>query len=171
MNMLGMALSGCSVLPRGGCLEHPPSQPFRGGSTSVQAISWVIESSKHKSNAFVVLLMIANHAHSDGTLAWPSVRTLARESRISEREVRYTLRQLERSGELVTIERKGQSNMYSLPLVTPAKFAPLPLQDVCRPPLHTRAPEPSFNRTKERECPACHISFPPIAFRRHNCKP
>ena len=126
---------------------------LREEDISVQAISWVIERSKHKSNAFVVLLMIANHAKSDGTGAWPSVRSLARESRISPREVQYTLRQLESSGELETKVGNGPRgcNLYSIPgVLRYAKFAPPPTQDTCAPPTHILAPEPSFNSPKPK---------------------
>jgi len=161
-----------STALRGSVLALPAlNSRARRVHISVQAISWVIEHSKQKSNAFVVLLMIANHAHSDGTNAWPSVRTLAREARISPREVQYTLRELERSGELVTRKRSGCSSIFSLPGVkTYAKFAQVGAQDVCAPPTHRLAPEPSFNRYKEKECPNCGLFFPPIAFRRHECK-
>ena len=81
-------------------------------------MSWVIEHSQHKGSAFVVLLMIANHAHADGTGAWPNLETLARESRITTRQVSTILGILERSRELVVQRGKGPrgSNLYSLPM-------------------------------------------------------
>lgn len=136
-------------------------------------MSWVIEHSKHKGNAFVVLLMIANHAKSDGTGAWPSVSTLAKEARISSRSVQYVTRRLERSGELETKVAcgPGGSNLYSLPAYAklapppPAVIAP-PTQDDCAPPTQMSAlplrkafaPEPSLkqpsiNRPKAFVCP------------------
>ena len=86
---------------------------------SVQAISWVIEYSRHKSGDLVVLLMIANHARSDGTGAWPSTETLARESRMQRRQVQRCIRRLEDSGELFTQRAAGPggANLYSLPLI------------------------------------------------------
>ena len=71
----------------------------------------------------MVLLMTANHAKADGTGAWPSVRTLAREARISERQARNCLRRLERSGELKTDEGAGPggTNLYSLSLMAVEK--------------------------------------------------
>jgi hypothetical protein len=71
---------------------------------SVQAMTWVIENSKHKGSAFVVLLMIANHAHADGTGSYAAVDTLAKEARITPRQVFNLLLGLERSKEL-SIER------------------------------------------------------------------
>ena len=86
---------------------------------SVQAMSWVIEKSKHKSGELVVLLMIANHARSDGRGSWPSVATLAAESRMTRRQVQRCVRRLEKSGELATAKNAGPggANLYSLPLM------------------------------------------------------
>ena len=89
---------------------------------SVQAISWVIDNSQHKGNTFVVLLMIANHARSDGTGAWPSVHTLARESRLSRRTVQRCVNRLSRPWKGIKIPElsvrigKGPygSNLYEI---------------------------------------------------------
>ena len=101
---------------------------------SVQAMSWVIERSVQKGSNLLVLLMIANHADTTGRNSFPAVTTLAAESRLSERAVRYILAKLESSPELV-IERDAGlrgTHLYSLPGVTrdgfnlrglPAKFA------------------------------------------------
>jgi hypothetical protein len=85
---------------------------------SVQAISWVIDHSQHKGSRLVVLLMIANHAHGDGTGSFPSLETLARESRITTRQVTTILGILERSREVIIEQGKGphKSNLYTLPL-------------------------------------------------------
>lgn len=84
---------------------------------SVQAMSWVIEKSLQKGSNLLVLLMIANHAHTDGAGAFPSIATLARESRLSERGVHYILAKLERSSELVIERDAGPrgTHLYSLP--------------------------------------------------------
>ncbi len=85
---------------------------------SVQASSWVIEHSKHKGSSLLVLLMIANHAHADGTNAFPSLQTLARECRMSLRQISRIVDALEKSGEL-RVERSGGrlSHRYALPLM------------------------------------------------------
>jgi hypothetical protein len=90
-------------------------------------MAWVIEKSTLSGGPLVVLLMIANHAKTDGTGAWPSVATLAKESRMSERNVRYCIREAEFRGELLTHMKGGPygSNLYSLPLMGGAKIAPL----------------------------------------------
>lgn len=68
---------------------------------SWQATTHVVDHSKHKGSALLLLIMVANHAHSDGTGAYPSIATLATETRMSERQVRRNLRVLEESGELM----------------------------------------------------------------------
>ena len=89
---------------------------------SHQASSWVAECSQHGGSELLVFLIIANHCHSDGTGAWPSFQTIASESRMSVRGVRYIIEKLEKSGELVvkrTKWRNGQDwegrNEYSIP--------------------------------------------------------
>lgn len=83
----------------------------------MQAISWVIKNSKSIRGCRLVLLLIANYAKDNGTGAWPSLRTLAKQTRLSERQVRYCLRRLEKSGELHTQREKGPygTNLYSFP--------------------------------------------------------
>ena len=138
-------------------------------SLSFQAISWVIEHSKHGLGDLVVLLMIASHAHSDGTGAFPSTKTLARESRLTKRQVYRCLLRLEKSGELQIQRRTRRTSLYSLPGV---KLSLGRCQDVTRV-VTPMSPEPSFNRpfNKDKECPTCGLSFPPIAYKRHFCDP
>jgi len=84
---------------------------------SVQAMTWVIENSKNKGSAFVILLMIANHAHSDGTGSYAGIETLAREARITERQAFNLIPELEHSGELKVERGAGPRgcHLYSLP--------------------------------------------------------
>jgi hypothetical protein len=84
---------------------------------SVQAWSWVIEKSSQKGSNLLVLLMIANHADTTGRNAYPAVTTLAGESRLSERGVRYIIAKLESSSELVIERDSGPfgTHRYSLP--------------------------------------------------------
>lgn len=79
-------------------------------------MSWVIENSRAKSGDFVVLLMIANYAHKDGTGAWPSISTLAKDSRLKDRETQYCVKRLERMGELLVERGAGPNgtNRYTL---------------------------------------------------------
>lgn len=100
-----------------GSHHSPDSYPWWRDFVSVQAISWVIEHSKQKANPFVVLLMIANHARSDGSGAWPSVHTLAKECRLGDRTVQRAIRALAETGELRVRIGKGPygANLYDLP--------------------------------------------------------
>lgn len=83
---------------------------------SVQAMTYVIESSKQKGSALLLLIMIANYARKDGTGAWPSTQTLADDCRMSKRSVVRLLQEIEASGEL-TIERNAgpyRANLYTI---------------------------------------------------------
>lgn len=116
---------------------------------SVQAISWVLDHSESRLGARCVLLSIANHAGPFGTGSWPSVKTIAKEARLSEREVQYAKAELKRIGELgeqIGAGPKGV-NLYSLPKMG-AKFAPgaQRIAEGCTEwpkVVHTGSPEPS----------------------------
>jgi hypothetical protein len=58
----------------------------------------------------LVLLVLADHAHGDGRCSWPSVKTIAHEARMSERGVRYALRELEAAGRII---REGYSRFQT----------------------------------------------------------
>lgn len=81
---------------------------------SVNAMAQVWTSSKHKGSDLLVLLAIADHAKDDGTGAWPSIDGLARKTRLSERNVHYSIKRLEASGELVVEKNAGPkgTNLY-----------------------------------------------------------
>jgi hypothetical protein len=61
----------------------------------------VWDHSTHEQGTLLVLLALADHAHDDGTGARPSNATIQKKSRLKERQVRYALRALEASGEIV----------------------------------------------------------------------
>ncbi len=72
---------------------------------SVHVMSWVLKHSPEDvGGRRLVLLVLADKADDDGTKAYPSVETIAREARMSERGVRYALRALEESG---AVQRLG----------------------------------------------------------------
>lgn len=85
---------------------------------SIKVQSYVWENSKADGSALLLLLAIADHAHDDGTGAWPSVAALARKCRQGERNTRYLLRKLEEMGELRTDIGGGPHgcNSFSIPL-------------------------------------------------------
>jgi hypothetical protein len=87
---------------------------------SFQAQTWVIDNSKHKGSALLVLLMIANHAHADGTNAFPSLATLAKECRMSDRQITRIIQTLEASGEVNIARSAGRSShRYSVVMSKP----------------------------------------------------
>lgn len=85
---------------------------------SAQCTGRVWRYSKHKGSDLLVLLAIADHAKDDGTGAWPSVASIAQKTRLSERNVRYSLKKLEASGELVVERNAGPkgANLYQITL-------------------------------------------------------
>jgi hypothetical protein len=77
---------------------------------SIRVLSWVFESSTvtHRGD-LLVLLVLADHAHDDGTHAFPSVEKIARKSRLSRRGAQLALRRLERLG---AIEPTGSAGPH-----------------------------------------------------------
>ena len=48
-----------------------------------------------KGTELLVLIVLATHAHEDGTSAFPAVETIAAKARVTRRTVQYALRRLE----------------------------------------------------------------------------
>jgi Helix-turn-helix domain len=69
---------------------------------SLAVMSWVLDESEARLGARLVLLALADYAHDDGSKAFPSVETLARKSKLSERGTRDALRKLEADGMVVS---------------------------------------------------------------------
>jgi hypothetical protein len=68
---------------------------------SIKAMTAVWEHSTQKEGSLLILLALADFAHDDGSGAFPSVATLAKKARMSERNTQYCLRRLEQAGEIV----------------------------------------------------------------------
>lgn len=86
-------------------------------------MAWVwSHSAVDSSGQRLVLLFMADCAHDDGTNAFPSVMTIARACRMTERNARYCLRELEKAGHL---KRTGvhPSGTYIYSVVMGAIFA------------------------------------------------
>lgn len=81
---------------------------------SIQIMTLVWKKSRNKRTAMLLLLAIADHAHDDGKGAYPSVETLARKTRQTERNVQLLLNTLESSHELTILEGAGPHgcNLY-----------------------------------------------------------
>lgn len=94
---------------------------------SIKVQSYVWENSRMKGSALLLLLAIADHSHDDGTGAWPSVESLSKKCRQSERNTQRLLRVLEKTGEIVTKIGAGPNgcNAYQIPLKTGDKMSPV----------------------------------------------
>jgi len=90
---------------------------------SIKVMNWVWSSSAQKGSALLMLLAIADHAHDDGTAAYPSIQTLAAKTRLTPRRVQGILNQLKEAGELIIERRTGpnQVNVYTIPMVPRAE--------------------------------------------------
>lgn len=84
---------------------------------SVQAMSWVIEHSPHKGGELLCLMMIANYAHADGTGAYPSASRLAKDCRMSARQIVRMVHRLEESGALKIDHGAGPRGVNVLTVV------------------------------------------------------
>jgi hypothetical protein len=87
---------------------------------SWQATSWVIENSKHKGSCLLVMMIIANCANESGQDCWPGIARLAKDTRMSQRQLIRIIERLETSGELAVKHSSGRfPNHYGFPLMNP----------------------------------------------------
>lgn len=131
---------------------------------SIHPLSWVLKNSESTGGCRLVLIVLADHAHDDGSNAYPSVATMAREARMSERAVQYALRKLEEAGEIVkTGVHPAGMTMYALTLqatlgaqiLHPADSAPgAPSGSAGVQPV---APEPSVEPSKDPPPPTSRM--------------
>lgn len=84
---------------------------------SIKVMTQIWEESLEKGSALLLLLAIADHAHDDGTGAYPSIQKLAEKSRMTTRNVQLLLRRLEADGELAIFPNEGPHgvNLYEIP--------------------------------------------------------
>jgi hypothetical protein len=137
---------------------------LEGAAVSVTALSWVFRHAAITNKAdLLVALVIADHAHDDGGGAYPSVPTIARLARMSERGVHYSLKRLVHDKVLTVEDRQpGRRTVYRV-VMTPAAVAGVHAvqgargaSDPCTPrqkPLqavHPNRKEPSKNRQRAR---------------------
>lgn len=100
---------------------------------SWQATSWVIAHSEHKGSALLTLLCIANCANENGSDCWPTFDRLAKDTRMSKRQLMRVIEKLEESGELGVKRSEGRyPNHYSFPLMNSDKMSPLPRRTVTK---------------------------------------
>lgn len=86
---------------------------------SVKVSSWVWEHSGAAGNSLLVLLALADNARDDG-LCWPSLRTVAMKTRLSEDAVRRRIQRLADDGLVVVTPRPGTSNLIRIAMETPS---------------------------------------------------
>ncbi len=81
---------------------------------SIQVMAEVWKYSKNGGSALLVELAIADHVNGAG-LCWPSIKHLAKKTKLSTRQVIRVIKKLEQSGELMVIKDRHY-NQYRLRL-------------------------------------------------------
>lgn len=72
---------------------------------SFKVVSWAMEHSQSTLASRLVMFVLAEHAHDDGTMAFPCVEEIARKAKIGESTARSCLRRLEEIGEVQPMGR------------------------------------------------------------------
>jgi len=82
---------------------------------SIEIMTRVWANSKQKGSALLLMVSIADYANERG-VAYPSIETLARKVRMSERNVQLLLRKLEEAGEIAIKPNAGPAgcNLYRI---------------------------------------------------------
>jgi hypothetical protein len=81
---------------------------------SIQKMAEVWKFSRNGGSLLLVEIAIADHINGAG-LAWPSVKHLAKKTKLSERQIHRLIKQLEKSGELIVL-RDRYYNRYQINL-------------------------------------------------------
>lgn len=99
---------------------------------SIKMMTAVFDRYPNGGGEMLLALSLADHAHDDGTHIFPSVQTLAKKTRQSERSVQYQLRNMEQSGWLVLVSfefgGRGKCREYRInpDWIKGAEIAPFP---------------------------------------------
>lgn len=80
---------------------------------SIRVMSNVWERSKQSGSSLLLLLALADWCDDRG-LCWPSYDKLAEKVRMSDRQTKRLVKQLETQGELIVKRRKNRSNLFIL---------------------------------------------------------
>lgn len=78
---------------------------------SIKIMNLVWESAPYSENSLITLLALADWSNDKGE-SWPSVETLSKKSRQSERNCRYVLRKIENDGYIKIKPRRNDSSLY-----------------------------------------------------------
>lgn len=83
---------------------------------SIQATAWVLEHSRSRLAARLVLIAISHRVSNETGEAWPSVETIAKEACVSKRSAQLAFQKLRELGELEVIEADSRygTNTYRL---------------------------------------------------------
>jgi hypothetical protein len=126
---------------------------------SIKIMSAVWELQDITASETLLLIALADHANDDG-FCWPSVGTIQRRTKLSDRGVQKLLNSLRKKGYVTWTSRNGHSNTYQLPIPlihTPELRSPLklytPPNGVHPPPnpVHPRPPNPVHPESKAVE--------------------
>jgi hypothetical protein len=91
---------------------------------SLDAIVWVFRNAQATLGRRLVLLVLADFAHEDGTKSFPKVETIAEKARMSRKAVQTALRRLEDDGEIVcTGTTRSGTRIYSIVGMQPGENA------------------------------------------------
>lgn len=93
-------------------------------STTVQG--WVWNHSRARQSTLLIAIALAEHAHHDGSGAYPSIATLALKARCSERQVQRAIRDLVALGEITIDPNAGPRgvNVYTFTLTVTTPVSP-----------------------------------------------
>jgi len=126
---------------------------------SVRVWNLVWESSRHGGTELLMMLAIADHADARG-VAWPSVPTLAKRCRMSDRNANHLLAKLAVSGELEIQRNAGPrgTNLYRVTLAAGKGVKPTSPPEPAQPLKPTSPPHPEVHFT-----PEAHVTLKPVA--------
>jgi hypothetical protein len=94
-------------------LQHPSLEPL---DMAISTVAQVRTFSNSIGSCRLLLFVIASHISPVTDTAWPSVPTLANETKLSIRHVYRLLRRLETMGEIVIYRTPGRVNRYRVKL-------------------------------------------------------
>ena len=86
---------------------------------AIQEMVSVWKHSRSSGGTLLLLLAIADNANEDSGLAWPSIETLARKTRMSERQVQRCIQTAEGLEELEVVRRPNKTTLYRILLGHP----------------------------------------------------
>lgn len=94
---------------------------------SIHVMNLIWRNARYQGNAMLALLALADWSNDDG-VSWPSVESIAKKSRQSERNTRIVLQKLVQDRTIYVTGRENNSSVYRINLEIisdPANFAPL----------------------------------------------